>query len=33
VRREVDRPRRIMIATRETPPEGMTIDVEDAEGN
>jgi hypothetical protein len=31
--RMVDRPRRIMVATSETPPEEMTIDVEDAEGN
>ena len=31
--RRVDRPRRIMIETSETPPEEMTIDVEDAEGN
>ena len=31
--RMVDRPRRIMVATSETPPEEMTIDVEDAEGH
>jgi hypothetical protein len=31
--RMVDHPRRIMVATSETPPEEMTIDVEDAEGN
>jgi hypothetical protein len=31
--RMVDRPRRIMVATSETPCEEMTIDVEDAEGN
>jgi uncharacterized protein DUF5335 len=31
--RMVDRPRRIMVATSETPREEMTIDVEDAEGN
>jgi Family of unknown function (DUF5335) len=29
----VDHPRRIMVATSATPPEEMTIDVEDAEGN
>ena len=31
--RMVDRPQRIMVATGETPPEEMAIDVEDAEGN
>ena len=31
--RMVEGPRRIMVATSETPPEEMTIDVEDAAGN
>jgi hypothetical protein len=30
--RTVERPRRIMVATCETPPEEITIDVEDAQG-
>jgi hypothetical protein len=31
--RMVDHPRRIMVATSETPPEELTIDVEDADGH